>query len=168
MKYVFYYPLLLLIAAACNNEQNTNKTTTDSVVNTVDTVQPPVITPPDVTGCYRRILQRDTLVAKLEQKGDSISGKLTFDNYQKDGSSGVVKGHIEGDIIKLIYSFRSEGMNSVMEVYFKRDGSGITRGIGEMNVKADTARYTNPATIQYPATEKWNRIDCDQLPSKYQ
>jgi hypothetical protein len=170
MKNIFHYALLLLTATACNNQQDDDNRIKDSSVTGIDTVQVTnkQATHLEVSGCYMRVLDRDTLVATLTEKGDSIYGKLSFDNYQKDGSSGTVNGLVEGDIIKLIYSFRSEGMKSVMEVYFKKDSSGIIRGVGEMNAKGDTAYYTKPATIEYPLKEKWNKMPCEQIAGKYQ
>jgi hypothetical protein len=72
-----------------------------------------------VEGCYRGVLVRDTFAASLHQKENSITGKLSFDNYEKDGISGSVTGKLQGDVLQLYYNFASEGMNSIMEVYFK-------------------------------------------------
>jgi hypothetical protein len=78
----------------------------------------------NMTGCYMRVLKRDTLALHLQEVGNLVRGRLTFDNYEKDGSAGTVSGTIVGDVMKLIYSFQSEGMNSVMQVYFKISKNG--------------------------------------------
>ena len=110
---------------------------------------------------------RDTLVARLYRDGNKISGKLSFDNYQKAGSSGSVHGFLDGDIMKLSYAFASEGTNSVMDVFFKLEDSSIIRGIGKMDVKGDTAYYVDTSSIQYNGSELF-RMDCSNVPSKYQ
>jgi len=112
------------------------------------------------SGCYMRVLQRDSLTANLKRNADRVSGNLRFDNFEKDGSSGTVNGVIKDNIIKLIYTFQSEGMTSVMEVYFKTDGDNLIRGIGEMETKNDTVSFKNPDAVQYPANEKWAKVAC--------
>ncbi|MFI5129658.1 MAG: hypothetical protein ACHQFX_06695 [Chitinophagales bacterium] len=114
-----------------------------------------------VAGCYMRVLQRDSFTARLERQGDRISGNLRFDNFEKDASSGPVTGVINDNIIRLIYTFQSEGMTSVMEVYFKTRGDDLIRGVGEMITKNDTLYFKNPDDVQYPANEKWRKLACD-------
>ena len=165
--------LFAFTIAACNQGEETTTTTTDSTTTHADSsdevvneIIPPA-KPSGITGCYMRVLQRDTLVARLQQDGDRVSGKLTFDNYQKDGSTGSVSGRVNGDIIELIYSFDAEGMHSIMEVYFKKQGNSLIRGIGEMGMRGDTMGYKNPQQLSYPAEEKWDGVNCESLDAKY-
>ena len=122
----------------------------------------------DLTGCYMRVMARDTFVAKLQQQGNEITGKLSFDNYQKDGSTGQVRGRLENGLIKLVYSFQSEGTNSVMDVYFKPVNNELVRGIGEMETRGDTAYFKNPDAVSFPEKDKITRVPCEQVPRKYQ
>ena len=92
---------------------------------------------------------------------------MNFDNYEKDGSTGTVSGVIENDIVKLWYNFQSEGMNSVMELYFKAADSSMVQGIGLMRNKADTAYFTDHSKIDYSKDQSLNKIDCSQVPKKY-
>ena len=117
--------------------------------------------------CYWQIMKRDTLVAKLVQNGNTISGKLTFDNYQKDGSTGSVKGVIDGDIIKLWYVFQSEGMNSVSELWYKKQGDALLRAIGPVGVKGDTSYFTDKSAITYDPKQKLEKTNCAEVPAKY-
>ena len=112
-------------------------------------------------------MKRDTLVAKFIQNGNSITGRLSFDNYQKDGSTGIIQGNLEGDIIKLWYSFQSEGMNSVMEVWYKKQGNALIRAIGPVDVKGDTSYFTNKSAITFDGAQKLEITDCELVPSKY-
>ncbi|MBK8494901.1 MAG: hypothetical protein IPL50_07650 [Chitinophagaceae bacterium] len=56
-------------------------------------------------------------------------------------------------MLKLDYVFASEGMNSVMEVYFKYKDGILVRGIGEMKTNGDTAYFINPALIKYNGSD---------------
>lgn len=120
----------------------------------------------NVEGCYMLVLQRDTFAAILQQQGNDLTGRMSFDNYEKDGSTGTVKGSLQGDKLKLVYSFASEGKNSVMELYFKYKDDTIIRGIGEMNTKGDSAYFMNPALIKYEGSVL-KKIPCETLPDKY-
>lgn len=175
MKFYLINLLVVIIAVGCNQTDNTSISTNDTTnqavskdeVDTTGNSSVGNVNVQDYSGCYIRVLNRDTLTASLQQSGNNITGKLTFDNYQKDGSTGKVEGTVEDGIMKLIYSFQSEGMNSVMEVYFKADGNSLIRGIGEIKVKGDTAMYANPASINYPSGEKLDKVDCISLAEKY-
>ena len=56
----------------------------------------------DITGCYMKIVGRDTAILMLEQKGNMFTGKMMYDNYEKDGSKGIVKGKEDKEIIKAL------------------------------------------------------------------
>lgn len=164
MKTFTFLFFTLLLITSCNNSQQNEATVQDSV--TIHPGQEEGALQ-NVSGCYLRVLKRDTLAVHLEDRGDSITGKLSFDNYEKDASSGTVTGVKDKDILKLIYNFRSEGMYSVMEVYFKISGNGLIHGIGEVATKTDTTYYANPQTITYPAENELKKISCEQLDSKF-
>lgn len=150
--------------ASCNSSDSSNNAKTDNeATQPVETTK--VIS--DLSGCYLRVLKRDTLALSIQQSGKTITGKLSFDNFEKDGSSGTVSGIIDNDILKLIYSFQSEGMHSVMEVYFKVEGTALIHGIGEVATKSDTTYYAHPNDVSYPAKNKLVKINCDQLDQKY-
>ena len=121
-----------------------------------------------VSGCYWKVLQRDTFVLHLEESGNDLTGRLTFNNFEKDKSSGKVRGKIEGDIVKLWYSFQSEGTQSVMEVYFKKEGDHLLRGFGPVDVSGDSAYFKNKNGVDYKNDQTYTRVDCSILPSKYQ
>ena len=172
MRFLISIICVTILLGSCNssNDATPNKNNTSSV-------QPsqgkdgPVDSPTEKLAgselCYMKILLRDTLVVVLENTGNDIQGRLTFDNYQKDGSSGRVVGRQEGDVIKLLYSFASEGTNSVMEVYFKQKGDVLIRGVGEIETKGDTAYFTDPAKLQFPEDGAFKKMSCEEVPPKY-
>jgi len=121
----------------------------------------------DMSGCFWKITGRDTLVAWLVQTENTITGKLSLDNFEKDGSSGPVHGTVEGDIIKLWYSFESEGMKTVMETWFKKQGDSLLRGVGPSAVKADSSYFTDHNAIKFSADQSFQKVDCKEVPGKY-
>lgn len=155
---------MLLTLASCNN----NSSNTETSKTGDEKTQPPQNkTTPDLSGCYLRVLKRDTLALSIQQSGQMISGKLSFDNFEKDGTTGAVTGTIDHETLKLIYNFQSEGMHSVMEIYFKIEDNALVHGVGEVAVKSDTTYYANPKEITYPAENRLVKLSCDQLAAKY-
>ena len=119
------------------------------------------------TECFWMISQRDTIVAVLLQTGDQVTGRLSFDNYQMDGSTGSVTGIIEDDTLKLWYSFQAEGTNNMMETWFKRSEDALTRGVGPTAVRGDTSYFTDHGAIRFPNTQVLRKTSCDSIPEKY-
>lgn len=160
---------LILIALAfvlvrCNDshQEPATQSTNDSTSASTSKDERPVSDPDEtITGCYQRVLGRDSFLARLQQSGDQVTGKLAFNNYEKDRSSGEVKGRLDSGIIKLLYTFQSEGMTSVMEVYFKKTAQGLVRGIGDMQNHGDTALFSNPNSVRFPADETWRSLPCN-------
>jgi hypothetical protein len=154
---LFYLFIVSIIACQGNSESaDSDKDTTTS--QSTDNVS---ATPQEQ--CYRKVLARDTFAISITETGEAISGTLLFDNYEKDSSRGSVKGSSSGDTLKLWYDFQSEGMNSVMEVYFKRVGDKLVRGVGTMDVKGDTSYFTNPSDIKFEEKESWDKVSCEAL-----
>lgn len=157
MKYVLLYLLLLSKLTSCNNN-NQVATSQSSGSENVISSDIKAQTSPDVTGCYMKIIGRDTAILMLEQKRNEFTGKMLYDNYEKDGSRGTVKGIEDKEIIKLWYDFDSEGMHSVMEVYFKKENGKLLRGVGDMDAKTDTTYFISG--INYSDKEAFTKVDC--------
>ena len=162
---------LMVLIQACNSDTGSEVVKSDTTINE-NTAEENKETPPQkvetsLAGCYMKILKRDTMVLHLRQNGDSISGKINFDNYEKDSSSGEVRGSLDGDIVKLWYNFQSEGMNSVAELFFKKEDGSMIRGIGDIGSKGDTSYFTDHSAINYPADQSFSKVDCATVPGKY-
>jgi hypothetical protein len=164
MKKLFYLFLAISILS-CNNsgEHAQNADTLSHIPSKKDNL--PAIRN-DINGCYISVSGRDTFVASLQETNNQVSGKLSFDNFEKDASSGKVSGTREGDVIKLVYSFQSEGMNSVMDVWFQVTDGRLVRGIGEIQTKGDTAYFADPSSITYTGSV-FEKTSCDDLDDKY-
>ena len=164
MKTMVKYMLFILLSGkllSCNNNIQTNdQSSASKSSDTSKTIPLEIGEKPhaDLAGCYMKIIGRDTAILLLEQKGKEFSGKMLYDNYEKDGSRGTVKGKEDGEIIKLWYDFNSEGMHSVMEVYFKKETGRLLRGVGSMDAKTDTTYFISG--INYSDKEAFNKVDC--------
>ena len=171
MRVLFLF--LSFIIASCNNtnraDANDENMTGDT--NSVSVAQeqniPSAKNHKDITGCYIRVIKQDTIVLHLQQNGTIVSGKMNFDNYEKDGSRGEVNGVIENNTVKLWYDFQSEGMHSVMELYFRIGDSSLVQGIGPVANKADTSYFTDHSAITYPDDQILNKLQCSEVPGKY-
>ncbi|MGZ5286669.1 MAG: hypothetical protein ACXWB9_05775 [Flavisolibacter sp.] len=161
MKKIFPLICTLAVMMSCNNNEG-NPAVSDVQNDSTGNANRPV----DFSGCYISVIGRDTFAAHFKQQERQVTGRLSFDNYEKDGSSGTVNGRIDGNIISLTYLFQSEGMQSVMDVYFKMTGDTMVRGIGEMNARGDTAYFVDPGAIQYEGSV-FKKIPCEELNEKY-
>ena len=110
--------------------------------------QPPITAGKSVMGCYEAKLGKDLYsLAILSQAGEAFEGTLKFKNYQKDSSSGPYIGTYIDGILFGEYSFQSEGMDSLIQVLFKKSADGFVRGYGKMNAAGD--RFANLKDITY-------------------
>ena len=59
-------------------------------------------------------------------------------------------------------------MQSVMEVYFKKEGDHLLRGFGPVDVSGDSAYFKNQNEVDYKNDQTYKKVDCSILPPKYQ
>lgn len=79
--------------------------------------------------CYAYENGNDTVQMSLNINGERVTGELTYMLFEKDSNRGQVKGTFSGDTLTADYTFQSEGMRSVREVIFVKNGSSL-RDIG--------------------------------------
>ena len=104
MKYLLYILLFIKLIACNDNSQANGKSTTSrsSDSGTSISSKPEEHPVNDITGCYVKIIGRDTAILMLEQKGNMFTGKMLYDNYEKDGSKGTVNGKEDKEIIRAL------------------------------------------------------------------
>ena len=114
-----------------------------------------------IKGCYVARLSKDVYTLTiLSQSGESFEGTLSFKNFEKDSSSGTYKGTYKDGILLGRYSFQEEGMNSVMQVIFKKQGSEFIRGYGALNETGDGFADLNAITYDSPLPFKASKENC--------
>ncbi len=109
--------------------------------------------PNPILGCYEMKTDKDVyslLIASVQD--GQFTGKLEFDNFEKDSSSGTYSGTYADGILLGDYSFQSEGMQSVMQVAFQKSGDSFVRGYGD--VDATGTHFSDVNTITYDSSMK--------------
>jgi hypothetical protein len=124
MKTIKSAPAMLLAAvsilSACNSGPtensaiNTKRSEKDSTFNI----------------CYSSIVKKDTVLLNALMTGDSINGSLGYKLYEKDQNNGSIIGKMHGDTLRAMYTFMSEGKESVREVIFIKRDSLLVEGSG--------------------------------------
>ena len=103
----------------------------------------------NIEGCYIAGTVKDVYTLNIQSKeGENFSGSLAFKNFEKDSSSGTFVGTYINGILLGEYAFQSEGMDSVMQVIFKRVGDDFVRGYGDVD-SATGSRFTDLNNITY-------------------
>ncbi|WP_295129154.1 hypothetical protein [uncultured Chitinophaga sp.] len=114
MKLCFsIWALTALSLAACNQPVKTEGHE-DSVTVTANTPAKPA-----GPGCYQLISGQDSFRLDLQLQGDSASGTLVYNFFEKDDSKGTFKGLLTDSILKIAYEFSSEGIISTRPAIFK-------------------------------------------------
>jgi len=151
-------PIAFVVLLACNNTATGSDESKDSILSKngdSSAIE-------DVSGCYRQVIQRDTVLLQLQQSGSSVKGTMAFDNYQKDSSHGTVEGSVKKDTVVLWYDFFSEGMHSVMEIVLKKTKDGLVRGFGPVTAQGDTSLLQSHNKLQFDSLQTLRRINCNE------
>lgn len=119
---------------------------------TEESITTPIVVEDSILGCYVATLSKDVYTMTLlgENQG-KIFGRLAFNNYEKDSSSGIFEGTYENQILLGNYSFDSEGSHSDMQVIFKKVGDTFVRGYGDEKNQRDDGTFIDLSKINYDA-----------------
>ena len=93
---------------------------------------------------------------------DSVSGALNYDIYQKDKNSGTILGVMQGDLLVADYTFTSEGKTSVRQVAFKKTGSTLVGGVGEMEEKDGKMVFKDLSKLDFSHPVVLAEVDCNK------
>jgi len=121
---------------------------------------PPVVTinNDSVVGCYVAKLAKDVYLLKIDSEvNGNVVGALAFNNFEKDSSSGTFNGTYKDGILLGNYSFSSEGMDSEMQVIFKKEEGAFVRGYGNTKIEGDKVTFENLADITYDSSAKFTK-----------
>jgi len=112
----------------------------------------PIVVEDSILGCYVARLSRDVYVMQVvTDTNDVVSGRLAFNNYEKDSSSGSFEGTYTNGVLLGNYSFDSEGSHSDMQVIFKKVGDTFVRGYGDEKNQRDDGTFIDLSKINYDA-----------------
>ncbi|MEK7588986.1 MAG: hypothetical protein AAB438_04205 [Patescibacteria group bacterium] len=116
-----------------------------------------------ILGCYVAKLSKDVYTLNINSNtNDVVTGFLAFNNYEKDSSSGAFTGTYKDGILVGDYSFSSEGMDSVMQVIFKKVGDNFIRGFGPVATTIEgKVNFANLTDITYDSNSTFIKsADC--------
>ena len=77
--------------------------------------------------CYHGIVgDSSSLLQISEQTASGVKGSLLFQNYEKDSSYGDFVGKYEDNKLTAVFTFQSEGTESVREIIFTKNGNNLS------------------------------------------
>lgn len=163
MKYSFLCYVLLITTAttiSCNNSEP-EKTAETAAMQDTSTVKPAenkVMVP--VSGCYSFVKHKDTVLLKMDQFPNVVTGILSYHFYEKDNNNGDIDGTLHGDTLIADYKFMSEGKVSVRQVAFLLQDSSATEGYGPQEEKEGKMVFKNPGQLDFKNGIKLKKIQC--------
>jgi hypothetical protein len=76
--------------------------------------------------CYHgQVGDSDSVFTVESQRGKQVSGSMAFIFAQKDSSHGTYRGTYEKNLLKVAYTFWSEGVQSVGDLEFNKVGANF-------------------------------------------
>lgn len=149
MKNVILTLFALSFLWACKNEIKVEDLKMETPVNPFSEV------------CYLGIKDKDTVSLSLIIKGDTLRyGKLSYNYFEKDRSEGTLVGAFHGDTLLGKYSFRSEGVKSVREVIFLKQGKSYIEGFGPVNEQDGEVVFQNLKAVQFNDALPLKEVPC--------
>ncbi|WP_209390066.1 hypothetical protein [Chryseobacterium sp. RR2-3-20] len=106
------------------------------------------------------ITGKDSVFVSLDDNLGTISGKMSYKNFEKDSSKGELSGFKSGDTLKLTYEFAAEGTVSKRDIFFIQKDNSLTEGIGTQKDDKGTMRYSDEKKIDYKNGQELKSADC--------
>ncbi|TCZ72948.1 hypothetical protein [Flaviaesturariibacter aridisoli] len=143
---------VLLGLMACNERVPASGSAASDTATTTGTTAAPA------AACYRYTGNGDTVNLRLDPTG---SGPLEYQLKEKDRNRGTFTiATNEGGLLRGWYRFQSEGMESVREEVFRKDGDALVPGYGEIVQQGDTARFAPGAALQFDSKRALRPVEC--------
>lgn len=106
-----------------------------------------------ILGCYVATIERNIYALRLDEENNGlITGVMSYNNYQFDGSSGSFMGSYENGILRGNYSFTSEGTDSTRELIFKKEGDNLIQGFGSGKIINGVEIIDQNLSVNYDPT----------------
>jgi hypothetical protein len=159
MKKLILLSSLSVFLMNCNKKTETvaPKAETDSTA-TAETV---VDTLGTKSFCYMGVTGKDSVFANIDDNLGTITGKMSYKNFEKDSNKGDISGYKSGDTLKLTYEFESEGKKSARDIFFIQKGNSLLEGIGEHKEENGQVKYANEKNVSYKDGQKLEAADCN-------
>jgi hypothetical protein len=110
--------------------------------------------------CYAYDAREDKVYMQLDQSGTKIKGTLRYNLNYKDSNDGTLEGRLQEDLLIADYTFQSEGVTSVREVVFRREGDTWVEGYGDVEEKAGKIVFRDVHSLKYTSTIRLQPVSC--------
>lgn len=159
MKKLILLSTVSVFLMNCNKKAETAapKIEADSTATTekvVDTLGPKSF-------CYMGVTGKDSVFASIDDNLGTITGKMSYKNFEKDSNKGDISGYKSGDTLKLTYEFESEGKKSSRDIFFIQKNNSLIEGIGAHTEENGQVKYTSEKNISYKDGQKLETADCN-------
>lgn len=155
-------PLALSAAAiliiSCN--QATTKTEATATEDTPNQIENKIMIPS--SACYSSIMGKDTFKLKVEVFPNVVTGKLSYQFFDKDSNKGQFNGHLHGDTLLADYKFMSEGKLSTRQVIFLIKDSVATEGYGDMEEKEGKMVFKDVSKVTFGKGLTFVKTECGE------
>ncbi len=110
--------------------------------------------------CFMWTSGKDTIRLSYVPSQLNITGKLAYQFYEKDQSSGTISGTFIGDTLFVDYKFKSEGLSSVREAVFLKKGDSLIPGTGAVAFKDNREQIVNPRALTFDPKGTLLKTNC--------
>jgi len=111
--------------------------------------------------CYQYVQNKDTVQLQLNIDDKNVTGFLKYSFFEKDKSSGELKGRIEDSLLIADYTFQAEGQTSVREVIFKMSEDGWIEGYGPIEESNGKIKMKSLDSLDYSLSKQLRPIACN-------
>jgi hypothetical protein len=157
--------LAIALLISCNNKTNGTTAVTDSATdgsvhaNATDTIVTNA-KPFALAGCYQMTIKKDSAFLDLNLNDTIVTGKLTFNFFEKDKNSGTLKGVLRNEQIFADYTFKSEGVTSVREIILQIKDGTLLQAYGDLKEANGKLVFADRNKLQYQRANPFIKVDC--------
>jgi hypothetical protein len=151
MKYTLAIISIAILFSCNSNDPKTTISTKESKSQS-----------PSSVDCYKYTRSKDSIELKIIRANGYITGTLEYNLDGKDRNTGTIQGEMKGDMLVADYTFESEGMKSIRQVIFKKDGDGFIEGYGDVLTQDNKVRFKNIDAVQFSNSIKLAKVDCQE------
>ena len=162
MKKIVAVIVVAMTWTSCSEKKAETQTqnTIDSSGVFVDEVSVTDSTLVTSTTCYLQVTGKDSLIAQIDDNLGTVTGKLFYNNFEKDSSFGTLIGSVSGDTIKVEYDFEAEGTRSLRELWFLKKDGKLVEGIGPYDKSGE--RFSSAKEVKFEGGHVLSPMDCEQ------
>lgn len=102
----------------------------------------------------------DVTTVRIAIQGDRVSGKMSWEPYEKHAAQGTLQGAKYGDTLRMIYSYTIEGADQVESLEFLLNGDKLIKREGELHEIDGVLVLKDPASATFSG-KPLTRVACN-------